>query len=125
MSFSLRASDNQTKQHMRKTHRKQAVLGMGILMTLALGTHAQAQSADALIDKLVDKGVLTVKEGNELREESDKNFTTAYSIKSGMPEWVNALKWNGDFRGRYDGLFQDSSNFGPDPAAANAYSNRN
>lgn len=65
-------------------------------------TTALAQSADALIDKLVDKGVLTVKEANDLREEADKNFTTAYSVKSGMPEWVTALKFNGDVRGRYE-----------------------
>jgi hypothetical protein len=66
---------------------------------------ATAQSSDALIDKLVDKGILTVKEGNELREEADKNFTQAYSVKSGMPDWVSALKFNGDFRMRYEGFY--------------------
>src|SRR4051812_22366672 len=71
---------------------------------------AAAQSSDALIDKLVDKGILTVKEGNELREEADKNFTQAYSVKSGMPDWVSALKFNGDFRMRYEG-FYSSDNF--------------
>lgn len=48
--------------------------GGGFLAVLALGTTAHAQSADALIDKLVEKGVLTVKEANELREEADKGF---------------------------------------------------
>ena len=72
---------------------------------------ALAQSADALIDKLVDKGVLSVKEANELREEADKNFTQAYSVKSGMPEWVQALKLNGDFRGRYEAFFADNPLF--------------
>src|SRR5882762_11282054 len=66
----------------------------------ALG--AWAQSADALIDKLVEKGILTVKEANDLREDTDKNFSQAYSVKSGMPEWVSALKFNGDFRGRFE-----------------------
>ena len=66
---------------------------------------AQAQTADSLIDKLVEKGVLTVKEGQALREESDKDFTRAYSAKSGMPEWVTAMKFNGDLRLRYDTTF--------------------
>ena len=63
---------------------------------------ACAQSSDALIDKLVEKGILTVKEANDLREETEKNFSQAYSVKSGMPEWVSALKFNGDFRGRFE-----------------------
>ena len=59
----------------------------------------------SLLDKLVDKGVLTSKEASELRDESDRNFTKAYQVKSGMPDWVTALKINGDFRGRFDGIF--------------------
>jgi len=79
------------------------------LVTLALafcGT-ASAQSSDALIDKLVEKGILSVKEANDLREEADKNFTQAYSVKSEMPEWVSTLRFNGDFRARYDGIYSD------------------
>jgi hypothetical protein len=77
--------------------------------TLSLGL--QAQSADALLDKLVEKGVLSVDEANELRDQADKDFTKAYAVKSGIPEWVNALKFNGDFRGRYEGFFADNPNF--------------
>src|SRR5262245_22480859 len=66
---------------------------------------ASAQSADALIDKLVEKGILSVKEANDLREEVDKNFTQATSAKSGMPEWVTAIKFSGDMRARYDGVY--------------------
>lgn len=72
---------------------------------------ARAQSSDALIDKLVEKGILTVKEANDLREEADKNFTQAYSVKSGLPEWVSALKFNGDFRGRLDGIYSENANY--------------
>src|SRR5262249_28513413 len=68
-----------------------------------------AQSADALINKLVEKGVLTVKEGNELREEAEKNFNDAYATKSGMPGWVQALKFNGDVRVRYEGFYSDAT----------------
>jgi hypothetical protein len=72
---------------------------------------ALAQSADALIDKLVEKGILTVKEANELREESDKNFNQAYSVKSGMPDWVTSLRFNGDFRGRFEANNADNDEY--------------
>lgn len=74
----------------------------GLLAALGTGVNAHGQTSDALIDKLVDKGILTVKEANELREETDKDFTKAYSVKSGMPEWVNSVKFNGDLRLRLD-----------------------
>ena len=69
---------------------------------MSLTLKGNAQSADALLDKLVEKGVLSVKEANELREETDKNFTTAYAVKSGMPDWVTSFKWGGDLRGRFE-----------------------
>jgi hypothetical protein len=37
---------------------------------------ANGQSADAIIDKLVDKGILTVDEANELTEAADKGCTS-------------------------------------------------
>ncbi len=74
---------------------------------------AQGQSTDALLDKLVDKGILTAKEAKELREESDKNFTTAIQIKSGMPDWVTGYKLSGDMRGRYDGISSENNAFIP------------
>ena len=63
-----------------------ALLASGVLMPLA-----HAQSADALLDKLVDKGVLSVKEANELREQADEGFLKAYQAKTGMPDWVTQL----------------------------------
>jgi len=88
---------------------KLALAAAAVAATAACNSTALAQSADALIDKLVDKGILTVKEANDLREESDKGFTTAFSVKSGMPEWVTALKFNGDFRGRYESFNFDAN----------------
>ncbi len=85
---------------------KQTLLLTGAI--LASGTCAQAQSSDALIDKLVTKGILTAEEAQELREESDEGFAAAYKAKSGMPDWVDAVKFNGDFRGRYDGIYKDT-----------------
>jgi hypothetical protein len=60
------------------------------------------QASDALLDKLVQKGVLTQDEAQDLREESDKDFALAHAVKTGMPEWVNSLRINGDYRARYD-----------------------
>ena len=85
---------------------KRAALAAGVISSTFIGvTTGQAQSVDSLLDKLVDKGVLTPKEATELRDEVDNNFTKAYQVKSGMPDWVTALKINGDFRGRYDGIY--------------------
>jgi hypothetical protein len=85
----------------------------GLTALAASALCAGAQSADALIDKLVEKGILSVKEGNELRAESDKNFTQAYAVKSGMPDWVSALKFSGDMRLRYEGYLSSASFVNP------------
>lgn len=86
--------------------------------TLAGASSALAQSGDALIDKLVDKGILSVKEANELRQETDQGFSKALQVKNGMPDWVNAFKINGDFRGRFEGFMYDDSSAKADPTAA-------
>lgn len=72
---------------------------------------ARGQSADALLDKLVDKGILTVDEANQLREQSDKGFNSAYQVKSGLPDWVTSLRIGGDFRGRYEMFNADEPTF--------------
>lgn len=87
---------------MTKTNRTWAALAAGIFVTGLADSTSQAQSVDALLDKLVDKGVLTSKEAKDLRQEVDSDFTRSYQAKSGMPDWVTSLKLNGDFRGRYE-----------------------
>ncbi len=77
----------------------------------ATSSSVQAQSGDALIDKLVEKGILTTDEANGLRDEVDKGFTQAYQVKTGMPDWVTSLKLSGDLRSRYEGFFSDNSQF--------------
>jgi hypothetical protein len=85
------------------------LLGSGICMPTA-----HAQSADALLDKLVEKGVISVKEANELREQSDENFNKALQTKTGLPDWVNQLKIYGDVRGRVEAFrFENDA---PNPA---------
>jgi hypothetical protein len=95
------------KPNKLKLHFKKQWLALAALA--ASSCVASAQSSDAIVDKLVEKGILTVKEANELREEADKNFNSAYSVKSGMTDWTSALKFNGDVRARYDMIFSDAS----------------
>lgn len=96
---------------MKKTILKLATLSAGAAASILSGISVYAQTADALLDKLVDKGIITVKEAEELRQQSDKDFTKAYASKSGMPDWVTAFKINGDFRGRYEHFSSDNNNF--------------
>jgi hypothetical protein len=97
--------------HSKRNRLRPAALALLTVSCAAYSAHAQ--SADALIDKLVDKGILTVKEAKDLREEADKGFTQAYQVKSGMPDWVTTFKFTGDLRARYDGIFN------PEPAPGN------
>lgn len=93
---------------MKKNYNQWRTLVAGLVATAGLSPMVQGQSSDALLDKLVDKGVLTVKEANDLREESDKGFNQAYQVKTGMPDWVTSLKINGDFRARYENISPNS-----------------
>jgi len=79
----------------------------GVFLCGAASTPLQAQSADALIDKLVEKGILTTREARELREEADLGFTRASAAKTGLPEWVSQLKIYGDVRGRIESISVD------------------
>jgi hypothetical protein len=74
-----------------------------------LATQAQAQSSDALIDKLVEKGILTANEAKDLRDEADNDFKTAFQTKTGMPDWVTGYRFSGDFRGRFDQITSDNT----------------
>src|SRR5262245_57401665 len=92
-----------------------AAMAAGTVAAALYGVNVQAQSSDALLDKLVDKGILSVKEANDLRQEMDAGFRKSYQVKSGMPDWVTALKINGDFRARYEFFgSQNNSDLGND-----------
>jgi hypothetical protein len=113
---------NRPQQHrdnMKQTHIKTAALAA---LALGLACGAQAQSSDSLIEKLVQKGVLSEREAQDLRDESDKDFHRAYQSKSGMPDWLTAFKINGDLRLRYENF--NFSNSQMAPAATGAASDR-
>ncbi len=77
---------------------------------LPLTLSAQS-SADALIEKLVAKGILTAEEARELREESESAAASVPSPSGAMPDWLSDLRFEADFRGRFDGLHADHPAF--------------
>ena len=85
-----------------------AAFAGGMMVSMASSINVQAQSADALLNKLVEKGILSKQEADELRKEADKGFAKGYQVKSGLPDWVTTLRIGGDFRGRYDMIHSDN-----------------
>jgi len=79
--------------------------GAAALMALTPQIHAQS-SVDALLNKLEQKGVLTVDEAKELKAEnaqdSAADFNKELGSKFPMPDWITSYKLSGDFRGRLD-----------------------
>jgi hypothetical protein len=96
------------KTYKAKTKTKLALFA-GATALAALAPQVHAQSSDALIDKLVDKGILTVDEAKDLRVEADKDFKTALQAKTGMPDYVTGYKISGDFRGRFEQFSSDNA----------------
>ena len=88
-----------------------ATVAAAAAVWLVLVTRGAAQSNDALLDKLVQKGILTTQEAKELRQESDVGFTKAYQAQTGMPDWVKSVQFGGDLRLRYDELHGGNADF--------------
>jgi Putative porin len=90
-------------------------------MALTPQTHAQS-SVDALLNKLEQKGILSVDEARELKAENATNsvsdFNKALGAKFSMPDWVTSYKLSGDFRGRFDDVSTSSAAFGAAPQKA-------
>src|ERR1700744_1124494 len=84
--------------------------GAAALMALTPQMHAQS-SVDALLNKLEQKGVLTVDEAKELKAENETNtvadFNAAMNARFPIPDWVTSYKLSGDFRGRFDDVSTD------------------
>ena len=97
---------------MKKTkanNTKKIAMLAGAATLAAFAPQVQAQSSDALIDKLVDKGILSVNEAKDLRNDADKDFKTAFAAKTGMPDWVSGYKISGDMRGRFESINSDAT----------------
>ena len=89
---------------------RSAALVAGIVATGAWATNAPAQTNpnDSLLNKLVDKGILTPKEAQELRAEASPESKGNSARSMGMPDWVTSLKLYGDFRGRAEDFWADN-----------------
>ena len=100
------------KKLKKQNHTKVALFaGATALMALTPNIHAQS-SVDALLNKLEQKGILTVDEAKELKTENQQDsatdFNKAFNSKFQMPDWITSYKLYGDFRGRYDEMTTDS-----------------
>jgi hypothetical protein len=80
--------------------RLSAIALAGALWQVATG----AQASDALLNKLVEKGILNQREANEIRAELGAEQAAAVEAYSKVKvnSWVDELKWSGDLRGRVE-----------------------
>jgi len=70
------------------------------------GPNAHAGEVDVLLQKLIDKGILTASEAQEVRTETNEatkkeEKQKAEQLKKDLPDWVKNVKLKGDFRLRY------------------------
>lgn len=74
-----------------------------IVTSLSSASFAQTTAVDALINKLVEKQILTKQEARELKSEvmKDEKIVMEEGVKQNLPSWVNKLKLKGDLRTRY------------------------
>ncbi len=87
--------------------RKLGVLGFIVIYLFCLSQNSFASATtqvDALIKKLVDKGILNEKEAEQIKGEivSDEKTLREANNKTDIPQWVQDIKLSGDFRLRYD-----------------------
>ncbi len=78
------------------------VICVGVALCCAGNT--RAQGTDALLKKLVEKGILTPEEAAQLRTESDQEaarLAQQYQ-KSKFPKWIDEVNWSGDLRLRVE-----------------------
>ncbi len=72
--------------------------GVGVAMWL--GGTAAAPASEALLNKMVEKGYLTQREANEIREQmgaEEAANVEAYN-KTKVSSWIDQMKWSGDLR---------------------------
>jgi hypothetical protein len=100
----------------KKQNTTKVALFAGAAAFMAFNSEIHAQtSVDALLNKLEQKGILTVDEAKELRAENEQDYTNdmakAFNSIFPMPDWVTGYKLSGDFRGRFDDITTDGPGF--------------
>ncbi len=81
-------------------------------MFLSLGTFSYAGEIDLLLQKLVDKGILTPGEAQQVKTETKEEIRKeiAQAKYDMLPEWLQKVKMKGDFRLRYSNTKQKGLN---------------
>lgn len=80
-------------------------------MSHAQSSTPQSPPADSLINKLVEKGILTDKEGKELLAETAKTTNTVSASRWKLTETIKSIGLYGDMRFRYE--YRDTDNLAP------------
>src|ERR1051325_280503 len=89
-----------------------------VLASLLLAVRAHSQSADALINKLLQKGILTEQEAQDLKKEaSDTNLVSAAKWKLG--DSIKNIGLYGDLRFRYE--YRNAQNADGSGVTGNSY----
>lgn len=80
------------------------VLGICAWLGAAQVCFAGSTQVDALIEKLVEKNILTKSEAIKLKGEiaADEKLAREEGMKQSLPDWVQKLKLTGDFRLRHE-----------------------
>jgi hypothetical protein len=67
---------------------------------LAVTGNGYGQSADAILDLLIKKGIITQREANEVRQQLDRQTAQTFEIysKAKPSSWLDALQFSGDMR---------------------------
>jgi polyhydroxyalkanoate synthesis regulator phasin len=93
---------------------KKVILAVGIALIWFGGTNlgfSATTQVDALVEKLVEKGILNRKEAIQLKAEiaEDEKIVRQEGLKQDLPSWVNNIKFTGDLRTRYQWEEKDGS----------------
>ncbi len=86
---------------------KKSFIGLlifGIIGLWGIPPGFASTSVDALMNKLVEKGILTEKEVRELKEEiaADEKLVREEGYKQSLPSWIQNTNIKGDFRLRHE-----------------------
>ena len=91
---------------------KRTIISIMVMIALLLcQAPVMAGEMDMLVDKLVDKGVLTKKDGDLILsvQKSEKDKTNKEIISTlGLPEFIKNTQFKGDFRLRYESSNRDN-----------------
>lgn len=83
-----------------------------LVSSFSINCFAATTQVDALIEKLVDKGILTRQEGIELKAEiaEDEKIVREEGLKQSLPSWVQNTKLKGDLRLRFQNKHEKAAN---------------